>query len=72
MPFMQTQQMGALPQILASVDPNVKTGEYYGSDGLNEMKGFPVLVQSNNASHNLEDAKKLWKVSEKITGFIFK
>jgi NAD(P)-dependent dehydrogenase (short-subunit alcohol dehydrogenase family) len=73
-PFIQEQDMGALPQIRASVDPNVKSGEYYGPDGFREMKGFPVKVQSNEASHNLEDAKKLWEVSEKLTGikFIFK
>ena len=70
-PFIQEQDMGALPQIRASVDENVKGGEYYGPDGFNEMKGFPVLVKSNAASHNLEDAKILWEVSEKITGVKF-
>ena len=70
-PFIQEQEMGALPEIRAAVDPNVKGGEYYGPDGFNEMKGFPVLVQSNEASHNLEDAKKLWEVSEKLTGVKF-
>lgn len=70
-PFFQEPEMGALPEIRASVDPNVKGGEYYGPDGLYEMKGFPVLVQSNKASHNLEDAKKLWEVSEKLTGVKF-
>jgi len=71
MPFMQSQDMGALPQIRASVDLNVKGSEYYGPDGFNEMKGFPVLVQSNAASHNAEDARKLWEISEKITGVSF-
>jgi NAD(P)-dependent dehydrogenase (short-subunit alcohol dehydrogenase family) len=67
-PFIQSQDMGALPQIRASVDPEVKGGEYFGPDGFNEMKGFPVRVKSNAASHNLEDAKKLWEISEKLTG----
>lgn len=71
MPFMQSQDMGALPQIRASVDPIVKGGEFYGPDGFREMKGFPVVVQSNAASHNPEDAKKLWLFSEKITGISF-
>lgn len=71
-PFIQEQNMGALPQIRASVDKNVKGGEYYGPGGFNEMKGHPVLVQSNAASHNLADAKKLWEVSEKITRVSFK
>jgi NAD(P)-dependent dehydrogenase (short-subunit alcohol dehydrogenase family) len=71
MPFIQSQDMGALPQIRASVDENVKGGEYYGPDGFREMKGFPVRVQSNAASHNPQDAKKLWQVSEKIIGVSF-
>jgi NAD(P)-dependent dehydrogenase (short-subunit alcohol dehydrogenase family) len=64
----QSQAQGALPQIRASVDPAVKGGEYYGPDGFSEMTGHPVLIKSNKASHNLEDAKKLWEVSEKLTG----
>jgi len=70
-PFIQEQNMGALPQIRASVDENVKSGDYYGPDGFNEMKGFPVLVKSNAASHNLEDSSKLWQVSENLTGIKF-
>jgi NAD(P)-dependent dehydrogenase (short-subunit alcohol dehydrogenase family) len=64
----QDQTMGALPQVRASVDPDVKGGEYYGPDGRNEMKGYPVIVQSNAASHNLSDAATLWEESEKLTG----
>jgi len=69
--FTQDQAQGALPEIRASVDPKVKGGEYYGPDGKREMKGFPVKVESNEASHNVEDAKKLWALSEEITGVKF-
>jgi NAD(P)-dependent dehydrogenase (short-subunit alcohol dehydrogenase family) len=64
----QDQATGALPQIRASVDPRVKGGEYYGPGGKREMKGYPVLVQSSQASHSLRDAAELWEVSEKLTG----
>jgi NAD(P)-dependent dehydrogenase (short-subunit alcohol dehydrogenase family) len=64
----QDQAQGALPQIRASIDPRAKGGEYYGPDGRREMTGFPVLVQSNAASHNLSDAARLWEESEKLTG----
>jgi NAD(P)-dependent dehydrogenase (short-subunit alcohol dehydrogenase family) len=67
----QNQEQGALPQIRASVDPNVKGAEYYGPNGFGEMKGLPVLVKSNTASHKREDAKKLWKISEKLTNVSF-
>jgi NAD(P)-dependent dehydrogenase (short-subunit alcohol dehydrogenase family) len=65
--FTQDQAQGALPEIRAAVDPEVKGSEYYGPDGKREMKGFPVKVESNEASHKLEDAKKLWEMSEQIT-----
>jgi NAD(P)-dependent dehydrogenase (short-subunit alcohol dehydrogenase family) len=68
-PFIQSAAMGALPEIRASVDPDVKGGEYYGPDG--RFGGYPVLVESNEASHNKEDAEKLWEVSEKLTGVKF-
>lgn len=63
----QTAAMGALPELRASVDQNAKGGEYYGPDGKRGMKGFPVLVKSNEASHDVESARKLWEISEKLT-----
>ncbi len=67
----QDGEMGALPQIRASVDPEVQGGEYYGPSGFNELKGYPVKVKSNGTSHNPEDARKLWEVSEELTGVKF-
>jgi NAD(P)-dependent dehydrogenase (short-subunit alcohol dehydrogenase family) len=67
----QDQAMGALPQLRASVDPGVKGSEYYGPDGKREWKGYPVVVQSNEASHNQQDAARLWEESERITGVKF-
>lgn len=67
----QDQAQGALPQIRASVDPQVSGGEYYGPGGFNEMKGSPVLVQSNAASLKETDSKLLWKLSEEITRISF-
>ena len=69
--LMQDQDKGALPQIRASVDPYVKGGEYYGPNGFGEVKGYPVKVESNKASHNKADAHRLWEVSEELTEIIF-
>lgn len=69
--FVQSSEMGALPQLRASTSPGVLGGEYYGPKGFAEMTGYPVVVKSNAASHNLEHAKKLWEVSEKLTGVKF-
>lgn len=71
-PFMslisQSAAMGALPQIRAAVDPDARGGEYYGPGGFGGMKGCPVRVKSNSASHNMDDARKLWELSEELTG----
>lgn len=69
--IMQSAAKGALPQLRASVDAGAKGGEYYGPGGFGEVFGYPVLVKSTPASHHLGDAKKLWKVSEKLTGVSF-
>jgi len=63
------QAQGALPQIRASVDGKVKGGQYYGPH--RNMTGYPVVVKSNQASHNMEDARKLWEMSEELTGISF-
>jgi hypothetical protein len=63
--------MGALPELRASVDPNAKGSDFYGPAGKRETKGYPVLVQSNAASHDKESARKLWDISEKLTGVVY-
>ena len=67
----QSAAMGALPGLRAAVDPNARGGEYYGPDGKGEKSGFPVVVSSNQASRDLQDAKKLWEISERLTGVEF-
>ena len=72
MPLMlQSAAMGALPTIRAAVDPTVKGGQYFGPDGPREQRGYPVTVESNDASHNEADARQLWHVSEQLTGVQF-
>ncbi|SHF65035.1 NAD(P)-dependent dehydrogenase, short-chain alcohol dehydrogenase family [Mariniphaga anaerophila] len=71
MALTQEPKMGALPEIRAAVDPDVKGGEFYGPSGFMEIKGYPVKVKSNAASHNKDHARKLWEVSEKLTGVRF-
>lgn len=72
MPLMlQSAAMGALPTIRAAVDPNVTGGQYYGPDHPKERSGYPVIVESNEDSHNEADARQLWQVSEQLTGVQF-
>jgi NAD(P)-dependent dehydrogenase (short-subunit alcohol dehydrogenase family) len=70
--MIQPASMGALPEIRAAVDQKAKGSEYYGPNGRREVKGYPIIVQSNAASHDKESARKLWEISEKLTGVNFK
>lgn len=69
--FIQPASMGALPQLRASVDTDVKGGEFFGPDGFAEMKGYPVIVTPNNHALNKEHIQQLWEVSQQITGVKF-
>lgn len=65
--FLQSAAKGALPQIRAAVDPKVLGGQYYGPNGSGEKKGYPIQVQSNEASKNIVDSSKLWEYSQNAT-----
>ncbi|MFT5779564.1 MAG: NAD(P)-dependent dehydrogenase (short-subunit alcohol dehydrogenase family) [Crocinitomicaceae bacterium] len=66
--FSQKVAGGVLPTLRAAVDPNAKSGNYFGPSGFQEMKGNPMIVKSNEMSHNVENAKRLWTLSEELTG----
>ncbi|HLP04346.1 MAG TPA: oxidoreductase [Paludibacter sp.] len=68
----QPASMGALPQLRAATDPEVKGGEFFGPNGFSGFKGYPILVQSNAASKNAVHARKLWEASEKLTRIAYK
>jgi NAD(P)-dependent dehydrogenase (short-subunit alcohol dehydrogenase family) len=63
----QSQEMGALPTLYAAVSPEVQGGEYIGPDGFLAQRGYPHLARSSPASHNEEDARRLWQLSEEVT-----
>ena len=69
--FAQSPAMGALPTIRAAVDPRVQGSQYFGPGGFMEIRGYPVPVESNDASHNLTVARQLWEVSTQLTGVSF-
>jgi len=70
-PLSQSTEMGALPTLRAATDPGVSGGEYYGPGGLLEMRGYPELVASSGRSHDVDVARRLWTVSEELTGVVF-
>jgi NAD(P)-dependent dehydrogenase (short-subunit alcohol dehydrogenase family) len=67
----QSAAMGALPTLRAATDPTVEGGQYYGPDGFLEQRGRPKLVRSSAQSHDEELQRRLWAVSEELTGVSF-
>jgi NAD(P)-dependent dehydrogenase (short-subunit alcohol dehydrogenase family) len=61
-------EQGALPQLYAATAPDVRGGEYYGPDGLFQISGDPRRMKSSRQSYNEDLARRLWNVSEELTG----
>ncbi|OHV03849.1 SDR family NAD(P)-dependent oxidoreductase [Mycobacterium talmoniae] len=67
----QDAATGALPTLRAATDPGVRGGQYFGPDGFAEMRGFPKVVASSRRSHDAERQRRLWAVSEELTGVVY-
>ena len=67
----QTTAMGALPTLRAGTDPAALGGQYYGPEGLGEVRGLPRVTTSSPQSYDLGIQQHLWAVSEDLTGVVF-
>jgi len=66
----QSAAMGALPTLFAATE-DIPGGSYVGPDGLLEQRGHPHLVGMSGAARDEESARRLWEVSEELTGVTF-
>ena len=55
----------------AATDPAVLGGQYYGPDGLGQTRGYPKIVGSSKKSHDVDRQRRLWAVSEELTGVAY-
>jgi NAD(P)-dependent dehydrogenase (short-subunit alcohol dehydrogenase family) len=69
--FSQKAAMGALPTLRAATDPSVLGGQYYGPGGFFGARGYPKLAESSGQSHDTAIQRRLWTVSEELTGVTF-
>jgi NAD(P)-dependent dehydrogenase (short-subunit alcohol dehydrogenase family) len=67
----QDTETGALPTLRAATDPAVGGGQYFGPGGFMEMRGNPKAVSSNRRSRDTAVQRRLWAVSEELTGVTF-
>ena len=66
--FAMKPWQGALPTLFAAVSEEVEPGGYYGPDGLATLWGYPVPNQPAKASRDAGAARRLWDLSEDLTG----
>jgi NAD(P)-dependent dehydrogenase (short-subunit alcohol dehydrogenase family) len=59
---------GAIPQVMAALDPDVDGGEYLGPQGFREMSGPPGRAKIMPWARNADANRRLWEVSEQCTG----
>lgn len=65
--FAQDDRAGALPTLYAATQ-DLPGASYVGPDGLGEMRGAPTLVGRTAAASDSGVARRLWTVSEELTG----
>jgi NAD(P)-dependent dehydrogenase (short-subunit alcohol dehydrogenase family) len=64
----QSDDRGSWPLVYASTSSEVHGGGYYGPDGIAEIKGMPVEVKPKPQALDPAAGKRLWDVSETLTG----
>jgi NAD(P)-dependent dehydrogenase (short-subunit alcohol dehydrogenase family) len=69
--FAQSDEMGALPQLYAATAPHVAGGDYFGPDGIGQSRGHPKRVGMTARARSDADARRLWQVSEDLTGVTY-
>jgi NAD(P)-dependent dehydrogenase (short-subunit alcohol dehydrogenase family) len=68
--FAQDERSGALPTLYAAV-VDVPGNSFAGPSGFMEQRGAPKLVGRNAAAKDADVARRLWDVSEELTGVRF-
>ncbi|MDP1820800.1 MAG: oxidoreductase [Acidimicrobiales bacterium] len=67
----QSDEMGALPQLYAATMPDVSGNDYWGPDGFLEQRGHPTKVGRTRRAADPGAARRLWALSEELTGVTF-
>ena len=64
-----TVESAGLPALLAATDP--EPGEFYGPRGLGHLGGAPARQRLYSRLTSTEDAARVWRVSQELTGVVF-
>ena len=66
--FAMSIPQGTLPTLRAATDLNAQSGNYFGPHAFGEWRGYPIKVEPNKLAKDETIARKLWDVSEELTG----
>jgi NAD(P)-dependent dehydrogenase (short-subunit alcohol dehydrogenase family) len=69
--FAQPAAAGALPSLYGATAPEVRGGQYFGPDHFFGMRGHPKPTSFVRAARDSDTARRLWEISEKLTGVQF-
>ena len=69
--FSQAPPEGALPTLHAATAPDVRGGDYFGPSGFAGCIGPPGRARSSPRAKDMAAARRLWDVSEQLTGVRF-
>ncbi|HEV3151309.1 MAG TPA: oxidoreductase [Acidobacteriaceae bacterium] len=64
----QSDDRGSWPLVYAATSTDARGGGYYGPDGIAEIKGAPTEVKPKPHALDPATGKRLWEVSEELTG----
>lgn len=70
-PLVMTPLEGALPILRATTDPLAASGSFWGPSRLGETRGPPAPARLPRQARDPEIARRLWEVSEQLTGVRF-
>jgi len=69
--FAQPARLGSLPMVYAATADTVEGGEYVGPGGFLNMRGYPERQRSSDRSYDEDVSRRLWGVSESLTGVVY-
>jgi len=64
----QSADMGALATLYAATVPDLPGGTFVGPGGHNEQRGYPTVVTAASKAYDEQAWRRLWEVSEELTG----